>query len=75
MPLSSRQPAADGSIVKSKNLLGCINREHLNTMVQHSHYMVPSDVQGVPFLKSEHTCKQVFAEGKIAEVSLKQKIV
>jgi hypothetical protein len=41
----------------------------MNTMIQHSHYMVPSDVQGVPFLKSEHTCKQVVAEGKIAEVT------
>jgi len=63
------KPAADGSIVKTKNLLGCIDREHLNTMVQHSHYVATSDVQGVPFLKSEHTCKQVFAEGRIAEVT------
>jgi len=62
-------PAADGSIVKTKNLLGCINREHMNTMVQHAHYMVPSGVQGVPFLKSEHTCKQVIAEGKITKVT------
>jgi hypothetical protein len=59
----------DGSIIKTKNLLGCIDREYMNTMIQHSHYMVPSDVQGVPFLKSEHTCKQVVAEGKIAEVT------
>ena len=60
----------DGSIVKTKNLLSCIDREYMNTMIQHGHYMVPSDFQGVPFLKSEHTCKQVVAEGKIAEVSL-----
>jgi len=59
----------DGSIVKTKNLLSCIDREYMNTMIQHGHYMVPSDFQGVPFLKSEHTCKQVVAEGKIAEVT------
>jgi len=60
---------ADGSIVKTKNLLGCIDREHMNTMIQHAHYMVPSDIQGVPFLKSEHTCKQVVAGGKITAVT------
>jgi len=60
---------ADGSIVKTKNLLGCIDREHMNTAIQHAHYMVPSDIQGVPFLKSEHTCKQVVAGGKITAVT------
>merc|ERR1712042_210811 len=60
---------ADGSIVKTKNLLGCIDREHMNTAIQHAHYMVPSGVQGVPFLKSEHTCKQVVAGGKITAVT------
>ena len=44
---------ADGSIMKTKNLLGCIDREYMNTMIQHTHYNVPSDFQGVPFLKSE----------------------
>jgi hypothetical protein len=59
---------ADGSIMKTKNLLGCIDREYLNTMIQHAHYMVPSDVQGVPFLKSEHACKQTIANGIVTKV-------
>ena len=59
---------ADGSIMKTKNLLGCIDREYMNTMIQHTHYNVPSDFQGVPFLKSEHACKQTITRGTIVEV-------
>jgi len=58
----------DGSIVKTKNLLGCMDREYINTMIQHGHYIVPSEIQGIPVLKSEHTCKQIVREGVIAEV-------
>jgi len=58
----------DGAIVKTKNLLGCTDREHMKTAIQHAHYMAPSDVQGLPLLRSTQSCKQTIKDGIIGAV-------
>jgi hypothetical protein len=63
---------ADGTILKTKNLLGCSEREYLNAMIQTMNFMAPSDVQGVPILKSELSCKQSIINGLVNKVDCEE---
>ncbi|XP_050403910.2 uncharacterized protein LOC126819756 [Patella vulgata] len=46
------------TITKSKNLLGCMDRQNYRSVIQAMPYRVPSEIQSLPLIKSEHECNQ-----------------
>lgn len=58
----------EGGIIKTKDLLGCTNRDWLQTVVPHGHYHAASGVQAIPLLKSEQQCKQIIKNNIINSV-------
>ncbi|XP_050402855.1 uncharacterized protein LOC126819071 [Patella vulgata] len=46
------------SIKKTKNLLGCMDRHGWRSAMHGSPYRVPSDIQSLPLIKSDHVCNQ-----------------
>ncbi|KAK6188791.1 hypothetical protein SNE40_004897 [Patella caerulea] len=46
------------SIRKTKNLLGCMDRHGWRSVMHGSPYRVPSDIQSLPLMKSDHVCNQ-----------------
>jgi len=53
------------TITKSKNLLGCANRNKHFTALQSTPYRVASDIQSLPLMKSTHNCVQTISNGGI----------
>ncbi|XP_069109747.1 vitellogenin-like [Argopecten irradians] len=55
----STENGHDGYVVrKTKNLLGCTERNDYSSSVQGIPYRVPSENQAIPLLNSEHNCQQ-----------------
>ncbi|XP_060082130.1 vitellogenin-like, partial [Ylistrum balloti] len=60
----------DYMVRKTKNLLGCTERNDYSTSVQSIPYIVSSENQAIPLIYSEHECQQeISAEGLLKAAS------